>query len=402
MKILFMCLGVFEDLSGSSVHIDVLKRLAEENEVWLACKNEGKKTTLSDEFGIHVLRIHTGTIKNVSLIKKGINTLLLEYQFKQSIKKHLPSVHFDLVLYTTPPITFANVIKYLKERDNAVTYLMLKDIFPQNAVDIGLLKTNSYHGLLYKHFKLKEKRLYQYSDYIGCMSPANIEYILKHNKDVSSEKLELCPNISIIEDKSVDCQQREIIRAAHAIPLNKKVFVYGGNLGKPQGIPFLMKCLDNNRNNDNVYFLIIGQGTEYDALDSFIKDKSIHNCRLMKSLPKTDYEKLVAACDVGMIFLDHRFTIPNFPSRLLSYMKCKIPVLAATDPNTDIGKIIVEGNFGWWCESNDSDKFTSLVKEIAVLPEEERIRMGTNGYSYMEKHYNPEVVYNTIMDKVMQ
>ena len=57
----------------------------------------------------------------------------------------------------------------------------------------------------------------------------------------------------------------------------------------------------------------------------------------MRSLPKADYETIVASCDVGMIFLDHRFTIPNFPSRMLSYMKAKIPILAVTDPNTDVG-----------------------------------------------------------------
>jgi len=37
-----------------------------------------------------------------------------------------------------------------------------------------------------------------------------------------------------------------------------------------------------------------------------------------------------------MIFLDYRFQIPNFPSRLLSYMAAGMPVIVATDPNTDM------------------------------------------------------------------
>ena len=73
--------------------------------------------------------------------------------------------------------------------------------------------------------------------------------------------------------------------------------------------------------------------------------------KLMKELPKEEYDQMIASCDVGMIFLDHRFTIPNFPSRLLNYMQVKLPVLAVTDPNTDVGKVIVDGEFGWWCES---------------------------------------------------
>ena len=60
----------------------------------------------------------------------------------------------------------------------------------------------------------------------------------------------------------------------------------------------------------------------------------------MKYLPKDEYDAMIGACDVGLIFLDYRFTIPNFPSRLLAYMQAKIPVLASTDPNTDVGSVI--------------------------------------------------------------
>ena len=81
----------------------------------------------------------------------------------------------------------------------------------------------------------------------------------------------------------------------------------------------------------------------------------------MKRLPKEDFDTMVGACDVGMIFLDHRFTIPNYPSRLLSYMSAKIPVLVSTDSNTDIGKVVVDEKFGWWCESNNSDVFKEKV-----------------------------------------
>ena len=59
---------------------------------------------------------------------------------------------------------------------------------------------------------------------------------------------------------------------------------------------------------------------------------------------------LANSCDVGLIFLDKRFTIPNFPSRLLSYMQASMPVLAATDVNTDIGKVIEEGESDIGCE----------------------------------------------------
>lgn len=399
MNVLFMSLGTFYNLNDSSVHLDILKRFAEEHEVWLVCKNEDRPTELTEELGIHVLRVHTGELKKVGLIQKGINTIKVEPQFKNAIKSYLANIKFDLVLYTTPPITFASAVKYVKKRDGAITYLMLKDIFPQNAVDIGMMSTSGVKGLLYKYFRNKEKDLYKWSDYIGCMSPANVEYILKHNPEINANTVEVCPNVTVIEDMSVDDLQKREIRLKYEIPLDSKVFVYGGNLGKPQGIPFLIECLESIKDIPDVYFLIIGNGTEYNKLEKFIEGEKPLNCKLMSSLPKVDYETMVAACDVGMIFLDHRFTIPNFPSRMLSYMKAKIPVLAVTDPNTDVGKVIVDGGFGWWCESNDIKTFKETVSMILL---NDLTVMGQVGYKYLIENYSVDGAYKTIMAHCME
>lgn len=396
MNVLFMSLGTFYNLNDSSVHLDILKRFAEEHEVWLVCKNEDKPTELTEELGIHVLRVHTGELKKVGLIQKGINTLKVEPQFKNAIKRYLSNIKFDLVLYTTPPITFASAVKYVKKRDNAITYLMLKDIFPQNAVDIGMMSTSGVKGLLYTYFRKKEKELYKWSDYIGCMSPANCDYVKKHNPEVSRAKVEVCPNVTIIEDMSVDEETKKAIRTKYGIPLDKKVFVYGGNLGKPQDIPFVAECLKACEDINECYFLIIGRGTEYKVLENYMKNEKPKNSKLMAALPKADYETMVAACDVGMIFLDHRFTIPNFPSRMLSYMKAKVPVLAVTDPNTDVGKVIVDGGFGWWCESNNVYSFRDIILRIIY---DDLITMGRVGYKYLIDHYSVEEAYRIILNR---
>ena len=100
---------------------------------------------------------------------------------------------------------------------------------------------------------------------------------------------------------------------------------------------------------------------------------------------------------MGLIFLDHRFTIPNFPSRLLSYMQNGMPVLACTDPYTDVGKIIVDGEFGWWCESDNPDAFTKTVDKAL---ESDLRQMGENGFEYLKNNYTVEKSYNTIMQRI--
>lgn len=383
------------NLNDSSVHLDILKRLAEEHEVWLVCKNENKPTQLSDELGIHVLRVHTGELKKVGLIRKGINTIKIEPQFKNAIKRYFCDVRFDLVLYTTPPITFSSTVKYIKKRDSAITYLMLKDIFPQNAVDLGMMQTKGIKGLFYRYFRIKEKNLYKWSDYIGCMSLANCQYILQHNPEIHNDKVGICPNATVIRNMNCNETERYRIRSNYGIPFDKTVFVYGGNLGKPQDIPFIITCLKSCKDIEKAFFLIIGSGTEFHLLDDYYKETCQTNFKLMKQLPKQEYDRLIGACDVGMIFLDHRFTIPNFPSRLLSYMSAQLPIIAATDSYSDVGKTIVDGEFGWWCESNNVSSFSEIVN-TALLSDLDK--MGKNAFEYLEKNYSVERAYNLIME----
>ena len=98
-----------------------------------------------------------------------------------------------------------------------------------------------------------------------------------------------------------------------------------------------------------------------------------------------DYEKIVAACDVGMVFLDHQFSIPNFPSRILSYMSAKLPVLACTDLNTDIGNVIRENDFGWWCESNDLNGFNRIICQCVEQTDKE---MGERAFETLRRLYD--------------
>lgn len=398
MNVLFLTTGRMESIEQHAIYPDLLRRFRDHgHKIYTVSsyeKRSGKATELVRENGASMLHVQIGNLTKTNMIEKGISTILIERQYKEAIKKYLPDVHFDLVMYSTPPITLVKVIDYVRKRDNSKTYLLLKDIFPQNAVDIGIMSKSGLKGLLYKFFRQKEKKLYAVSDYIGCMSLANVEYVLKHNSEINIDIVEVCPNSVEIVDMRVDSMIRDKIRQKYRIPLDKKVFVYGGNLGKPQGIPFLIKCLKSQMMNQDAYFLIIGDGTEFGKLEHFFEEQKPENMKLMKRLPKEDYDRMVAACDVGMIFLDYRFTIPNFPSRLLSYMQAGIPVLACTDSNTDIGKVIINGGFGWWCKSNNVKTFLEKVGEACNSDLES---MGKNGFKYLEKNYTVKNSYEIIM-----
>jgi glycosyltransferase involved in cell wall biosynthesis len=403
MNVLFISISSLPHVSEHGISLDLIHEFRRQgHNMYIICaleKRDNQETYIAEEDGCKILRVKIGNNKRANIIEKGLTTVLLPKKYIAAIKEYYSDVKFDLVLYPTPPVTQVETVEYIKKRDGAKSYLLLKDIFPQNAVDIGMMSKSGIKGLLYRHFRRIEKKLYKVSDYIGCMSQANVDYVIKHNPEVDPNKIEVCPNSIEVIDKSVDEKTRAEIRRKYGIPHDKKIFVYGGNLGKPQDIPFIIECMKASSSIEEAFFVIVGDGSEYGKLEEYVKSANQSNLRLMQRLPKEDYDTLVGACDVGLIFLDHRFTIPNFPSRLLGYMQAKLPVLACTDPNTDIGKVIVDGGFGWWVESNDSIRFYETVQKII---KSDCTLLGQKAFSELCNRFTVKSEYNTIMARICE
>lgn len=405
MKILFLTMSSgFSNIEARGIYTDLMRKFRDEgHDVYIIHPNErrtGKPTKVKTDGRIHCLGVRTLNVTKTNVIEKGIGQLLLESLFKRALKTHFGNVKFDIILYSTPPITFNNVIKYAKKVSGgkAMTYLLLKDIFPQNAVDMGMLSKTGVKGVLYKMFRRKEEELYRISDYIGCMSPANVRYVLRHNSNVSEDKVEIAPNsVDLTPDEPINKEENSAILTKYGLPTDKPIFVYGGNLGIPQGIPFLIDCLEANANRNDCHFVVVGSGTYYQRLAEWYNERKPKAVTIMKGLPKADYDNLVRACQVGLIFLDYRFTIPNYPSRLLSYLENKMPVIACTDPNCDAGAIAEENGFGMYVPSNDVKAFTAAVDKMLMVDIKP---MGEKGYEFMKANYLVEHTYNAIMKHI--
>ena len=163
MKILFATLYDMNHIEARGIYEDLLRVFMKNgHEVFVVSPLERYKkemTKLINCDGCTILKVRTGNIQKTNFMEKGVATLLLENQFISAIKRYFGNIKFDLVLYSTPPITLAGVIEYVKKRDEAKSYLLLKDIFPQNAVDIGMMSKTGIKGVLYKYFRKKEKKL---------------------------------------------------------------------------------------------------------------------------------------------------------------------------------------------------------------------------------------------------
>ena len=352
-------------------------------------ERKNNKNTFTEKInGITILRVKCGDMFNVNLVRKGITTISLPYKFKQAINKYFNHTKFDLVIYPTPPITFAPVVKYIKKRDECKSYLILRDIFPQNARDLGLMNNN----LLFNYFRKKEQQLYDLSDYIGCMSQGNIKYVIEHN-NIDEGKLEILYNWKKIgydtKNDAVDYKKKYGLE-------NKFVTIFGGNIGLPQELEFLLELAREYKNRDDIVFLIIGEGTEKGKMINIIKDEKLYHVVIKNNIRRDDYQNLIKQCDIGLINLSRKFTIPNIPSKTTDYFKAGIPILASTDRNTDYKDLLIKkAKAGLWSETGDLEGYKSNFEKL-FNDKKLRKKLGKNGRKFLEENLSVERTYQII------
>lgn len=392
MNILYITTVFPKPEKGSTIYTDLAECLNERgHRVVVVMADPNVETSMNLERNMDVLRIKVTSYYNVNYFKKGLASLTMNQKIILGIKKYIRNNDFDFILFETPPITIASVVEWAMKKYDCPSYLMLKDIFPQNGVDIGLLKNS---GIVFNYFRKKEHNLYAIASRIGCMSAGNKRYLLNNNS-ISEDKVEIFPNTKKISIHEFKNGKDDILRKKYNIPQNVIIFLFGGNMGKPQALDFLVEAIIRLKDEKEIFFLLIGRGSEKARIKGILEEKEQSNYLMLENLPREEYEKFATEADVGLILLDYRFTIPNYPSRILSYMELSMPVLAATDRTSDLPELIEDAGCGLVCYSNDIEKFIKNIKLLS-LSEELRKTMGKSGRVYMEKNLDVTISANIL------
>lgn len=262
MRFLYIATSFPEPEKGATIYTDLAESLYEAgHEITVAVSEQAKNkkaTEMKLERGFNVLRIVTGNYYDVGLIEKGITTLKIPILMKKGISKYLGDCKFDMILFEAPPVTNSGLVAWAKKKFNCPAYLMLKDIFPQNAVDIGIMKNK---GLIFRYFTAKERKLYETADYIGCMSKANKEYVIKNNPWLNPGKVELFPNTKKIVYDIAEIKGE--MRRQCNIPDNSCVFLFGGNMENRNMLSFYARLL-KNAEVMMIYFFCLSEGEQKD------------------------------------------------------------------------------------------------------------------------------------------
>lgn len=407
MNVMFLSIENYLDFNTRSIYMDLINEFRKKGH-YVTVISACEKRDIKDDKPVIVARDDHGEIRKIyvsnvtkmsNFILKGINLMKLLSKYKTAVKCAMREREYSLVLYGSPPITVYSAVIFLKKKQNVYSYLLLKDIWPYDCLFGGALSLNGPKKLAFNYLALLARRLYNTSDMIGCMSPANIKFLLENEPYLKNKnKIEICPNSILPQEIYLDNYEKLDIRRKYGIPEDKVVFIYGGSLGVPQGIDFALSAVSASTLINEAYFVFVGGGTEKDKINNYIVDNNLKNAKLLEPLKKHEYEKLVSASDVGLVFLHHDCLAPNYPSRILTYMQSGIPLLCATDTYTDVGCIAEQNGYGLWCESNCENQFVENVRDLCN--KNVRLELGKRAKEYLYENYTVEKTYEIIMKRV--
>ncbi|MFZ0521842.1 MAG: glycosyltransferase family 4 protein [Candidatus Acidiferrales bacterium] len=309
----------------------------------------------SSEDGVSVVRVKTGQIKGAGKIGRGLREARLSAVLWTGAEKFLRSHPCDLILFYSPTIFFGPLVRRLKELWRCPAYLVLRDIFPDWAVEAGVLRK----GLIYRYLRRVATQQYRAADVIAVQSPANLTHF---SRTYPREKfrLEVLLNWAALKEKTLSPTN---YRARLGIE-GKTVFLYGGNIGIAQDMNNLLRLAARLQNRPDIHFLLVGDGSEVPRLKKSVARDGRSNIHVLSGLPQEEYLSMVSECDVGLISLDVRLSSHNIPGKLLSYLYWGLPVLASVNPGNDLFEILHDSGAGFCIRNGDDENLYSSALQL--------------------------------------
>ncbi len=351
-----------------------------------------EKTIVRQENGIEVLRIKSNDFTSVaSNVKKAF--AYQEYALKQRYytKKFFKHEKFDLIISHSLPPELAYIVGGLKSYYKCPFYLLQTDFIWQDAVAFGYFSEKSPIALYYRFW---EKRMFKIADFIGCPTKGNVDFIKKYYDFIREEQFVFLP----FWQNEINVQPNYQLREEFGLK-DKFVVIYGGSVGAAQRIEHIVELAEACKDYKDIAFVILGKGAYLDVIKGMVVDKQLENVVFKAFLPQDQYLSFLAACDVGMIILNEKMATPNFPSKSISYLNMRVPILAALDHTTDFGEFLEENNAGLWGYSDD---IPTLKKKLISYYENKELRekVKENGYKLFKNHLTTLQAYQTIINKV--
>lgn len=333
--------------------------------VLLPSPDQEEPWSMEDFGGVQVLRLRAPRIKDIGYVRRTFGEFMMPFAMLRQFRKcPLASERWDGVVWYAPSIFHGPLVSALKSRSKCKSYLIIRDIFPEWAVDMGLIG----RGLPYRFFDAIARYQYSVADVIGVQTPGNRGYFDQWQQQ-PGRKLEVLQNW--LEKPA---EARSPIRVNETALVGRKVLVYAGNMGIAQGMDILLDLAERLQHRTDVGFMFVGRGSDAQRLKSLAEERQLNNVLFFDEIHPDEIPDLYSQCSAGIVALDPRHKSHNIPGKFLTYMQSGLPVLANVNAGNDLAKMIRDEQVGQVCETNQVGELLQLtnmlLNQIASRPEE--------------------------------
>lgn len=306
--------------------------------------------------GLRVLRLRAPKTKNVSYIRRTFAELFMPFFMRINLfRSPFSGERWDGVVWYSPSIFHGPFVRAIKTASNCKSYLIIRDIFPQWAVDIGLM---SNKGLVYYFFNMVAHYQYSVADIIGVQTPGNLNYF-KNREIGSNRQLEVLQNW-LFDSPTGECS----ISLANTKLAGRKIFVYAGNMGVAQGVGTFLDLAELFQVRSDVGFLFVGRGSDAVKLAEDARLRGLNNVLFYDEIDPDEIPGLYSQCVVGLVALDPKHRSHNIPGKFLTYMQAGLPVLASINSGNDLVEIINKNNVGRVSVGGDIKSLATQASEL--------------------------------------
>ena len=317
---------------------------------------------LEEMDGVQVLRLKAPRTKDIGYVRRTLGELAMPFAMLRQLRRSpLANERWEGVVWYAPSIFHGPLASVLKKSSGCKGYLIIRDIFPEWAVDMGLMG----RGLPYRFFDAVARYQYSVANVIGVQTPGNQAYFDRWQQQ-PGRVLEVLQNWL---DKPA--QARCPIRVSETLLAGRNVLVYAGNMGVAQGMDILLGLAERLRNRLDVGFLFVGRGSDAARLKAAAHERRLDNVLFYDEVHPDEIPDLYAQCSAGIVALDPRHKSHNIPGKFLTYMQCGLPVLANVNAGNDLAQMIRDEQVGQVCECNQVDELLHLAEKLLAQIEKD-------------------------------
>ena len=302
----------------------------------------------------------------------------------------------DAIIVYSPPLPICIAAIALGKRWNVPVITNVQDLYPQTAIDLGLLRNR----VVKKIVSWMERWVYRHSRAVVAHSEGNKGHVI--NVDGRADRVHVIENWADT-DLITPANGSSRFREEHGLK-GDFIVSFGGTMGFAQGLQDVIALAELVQDREHIKFVLAGDGVLRESLEESVLKKHLSNVKFVGHLPEDQYADLLRESNLTLVTLDRRLGTPVIPGKIHSAMAAGTPILLYCNKGSDAVGLLNSVGLGIHVEAGRIDRLESALIEMYENAEAFK-SAGIKAREYAVRHNSPRVAadrYEALISKLVE